>query len=59
MQACLCLCSRDRFKTHFYCIAVEACFYSDMAECLPLDPAAQVRFPPRGGWYSSAPCEIW
>ena len=33
--------------THFYCLAVEAGFYSDVVECLPLDPAAQVRFPPR------------
>ena len=31
--------------THFYCLAVEAGFYSDMVECLPLDPAAQVQFP--------------
>ena len=40
-------CSRDRYITHFYCLAVEAGFYSDVVECLPLDPAAQVRFPPR------------
>ena len=33
--------------THFYCLAVEAGFYSDAVECLPLDPAAQVRIPPR------------
>ena len=26
---------------------VEAGFYSDVVECLPVDPAAQVRFPPR------------
>ena len=39
-------CCRDRYKTHFYCLAVEAGFYSDVVECLPLDPAAQVRFPP-------------
>ena len=32
---------------HFYCLAVEAGFYSDVVECLPLDPAAQVRIPPR------------
>ena len=31
--------------THFYCLAVEASFYTDVVECLPLDPAAQVRFP--------------
>ena len=36
-----------RYKIHFYCLAVEAGFYSDVVECLPLDPAAQVRFPPR------------
>ena len=40
-------CRRDRYITHFYCLAVEAGFYSDVVECLPLDPAAQVRFPPR------------
>ena len=36
--------------THFYCLAVEAGFYSDVVECLPIDPAAQVRFPPRAVW---------
>ena len=41
------MCSRDRYITHFYCLAVEAGFYSDVVECFPLDPAAQVRFPPR------------
>ena len=41
------LCSRYRYITHFYCLAVEAGFYSDVVECLPLDPAAQVRIPPR------------
>ena len=41
------ICSRDRYITHFYCLAVEAGFYSDVVECLPLDPAAQVRFPPQ------------
>ena len=40
-------CSRDRYITHFYCLAVEAGFYSDVVECLPLDLAAQVRFPPQ------------
>ena len=40
-------CSRYRYITHFYCLAVEAGFYSDVVECLPLNPAAQVRFPPR------------
>ena len=41
------MCSRDMYITHFYCLAVDAGFYSDVEECLPLDPAAQVRFPPR------------
>ena len=30
---------------HFYCLAVEASFYSDVVECLPVDPATWVRFP--------------
>ena len=30
---------------HFYCLAVEAGFYSDVVECLPVDPATWVRFP--------------
>ena len=29
----------------FYCLAVEAGFYSDVVECLPVDPATWVRFP--------------
>ena len=36
-----CICSRDRYITHFYCLAVEAGFYSDVVECLPLDPVAR------------------
>ena len=36
-----------KYITHFYCLAVDAGFYSDVVECLPVDPAAQVRFPPR------------
>ena len=39
--------SRYMYIIHFYCLAIEAGFYSDMVECLPLDPAAQVRYPPR------------
>ena len=31
------------YITHFYCLAVEAGFYSDMVECLPVDPATWVR----------------
>ena len=30
------------YLRHFYCLAVEAGFYSDVVECLPLDPAALV-----------------
>ena len=41
------VCSGDRNITHFYCLAVKAGFNSDVVECLPLDPSAQVRFPPR------------
>ena len=32
---------------NFYRVAVEARLYSDVLECLPLDPVAQVRFTPR------------
>ena len=49
--SCLIGCSRYRYIyiyiTHFYCLAVEAGFYSDVVECLPLDSAAQVPFPPQ------------
>ena len=34
-----------RYMIHFYCLAVEAGFYSDVVECLPVDPATWVRFP--------------
>ena len=34
---------------HFYCLAVEAGFYSDVVECLPVDPASWVRFPAGAG----------
>ena len=47
MPQCNCLCSRDRYRTHFYYLAVESRFYNDVIECLLVDPAAQVRFPPR------------
>ena len=33
------------YKIHFYCLAVEAGFYCDVVECLPVDPATWVRFP--------------
>ena len=32
---------------HFYCLVAETSFYSDVVECLPLDPVAQFRFPLR------------
>ena len=38
-------CHGARYITHFYCLAVEAGFYSDVVECLPVDPATWVRFP--------------
>ena len=34
---------------HFYCLAVEAGFYSDVVECLPVDPASWVLFPAGAG----------
>ena len=37
------------YITHFYCLVVEAGFYSDMVECLPVDPATWVRFPAGAG----------
>ena len=37
-------CHGARYITHFYCLAVEAGFYSDVVECLPVDPASWVRF---------------
>ena len=38
-----------RYMIHFYCLAVEAGFYSDVVECLPVDPASWVRFPAGAG----------
>ena len=38
-------CHEATYVTHFYCLAVEAGFYSDFVECLPVDPATWVRFP--------------
>ena len=40
-----CVCHGARYITHFYCLAVEAGFYSDVVECLPVDPATWVQFP--------------
>ena len=34
---------------HFYCLAVEANFYSDVVECLPVDPVTWVQFPAGAG----------
>ena len=34
----------SRYIIHYYCLAVEAGFYSDVVECLPVDPATWVRF---------------
>ena len=38
-----------RYMIHFYCLAVEAGFYSDVVECMPVDPATWVRFPAGAG----------
>ena len=38
-------CHRAGFIIHFYYLAVEAGFYCDVVECLPVDPASWVRFP--------------
>ena len=35
------------YRQTLYHVAVKAGFYTDVVECLPVDPAAQVRFPPR------------
>ena len=42
-------CHRARYIIHFYCLAVEAGFYSDVVDCLPVDPAIWVRFPAGAG----------
>ena len=39
----------SRYIIHFYCLAVEAGFYSDLVECLPVDPASWVRIPAGAG----------
>ena len=36
-------CHGARYKIHFYCLAVEASFYSDVVECLPVESATWVR----------------
>ena len=43
------MCHGARYISHFYCLAVEAGFYSDVVECLPVDPATWVRFPAGAG----------
>ena len=35
------------YRQTLYFVAVKAGFYSDVVECLPFDPVAQVRFLPR------------
>ena len=45
---CLVIGRRDvavRYMIHFYCLAVEAGFYSDVVECWTLNPADWVRSP--------------
>ena len=42
-------CHGARYISHFYCLAVEAGFYCDVVECLPVDPATWVRFPAGAG----------
>ena len=36
-------CHGARYTTLFYCLAVDAGFYSDMVECLPVNPAIDSR----------------
>ena len=45
------MCHGARYISHFYCLAVEAGFYSDVVECLLVDPATWVRFPAGTGKY--------
>ena len=40
----------SRYIIHFYCLEVEAGFYIGMAECSPVNPVTQVRFPAGTGW---------
>ena len=45
---CLVIGRRDvtvRYMIHFYCLAVEAGFYSDVVECWTLNPADRVQSP--------------
>ena len=47
---CLVIGRRDvavRYMIHFYCLVVEAGFYSDVVECRTLNPADWVRPPVR------------
>ena len=43
------MCHGARFIIHFYCLAIEAGFYSDVVECLSVDPATWVRIPAGAG----------
>ena len=40
----------SKYKIHFYCLAVEAGFYSILVECLPVDLATWVQFSVGTGW---------
>ena len=40
-------------QIHFYCLAVDAGFYSDVIECLPVDPATWLQFPAGTGYIFS------
>ena len=42
-------CHGASYITHFYCLAVEAGFYIDVVECLPVDPASWVGLPAGAG----------
>ena len=39
----------SRYIIHFYCLTVEAGFYSNVVECLPVDQATWVPFPAGAG----------
>ena len=36
------ICSSDRYMMHYYCLAVQAGFYSNIVECSPVTQMAQV-----------------
>ena len=47
------MCHSFRYIIHFYCIAVEAGFYGNLVECLPVDTGTWVRFPAGTDWIFS------